>query len=250
MVGCNLSKQGEADTPQIIVPKEATLIPTITPIENILPKKQEEIIQSVQTTEERLVEKIKELPWATKANQIILVVGEEPTKARCMLLVREKDTLIVKYSTIGWIGKNGMGKTMEGDEKTPTGVYSLSHPFGRKEDPGCQIPYTVLDDSWYWVEDGNSQYYNQMVSTNMVAIDWTEAEQLNVYGGASYNYAIAIDYNLDRTPGIGSAIFIHCSHNSPTKGCIGIDEKRMVQTLQAIEEGAIIAIFENEDMIE
>lgn len=269
LIGCGLSKQEEVDGNSskqavmgaLLLSPIPTLIPTTIPTvkptakptalltQGTIPTAKPKEEASVQTMEEQLVERVEALSWADNVNQIILVVGEEPTRARCMLLVRNENTFEVMYSTLGWIGKNGFGKTKEGDEKTPAGIYTLSHPFGRKEDPGCQMSYTMLDDSWYWVEDGNSLYYNQMVSTNEVSKDWTEAEQLNIFGGASYNYAIAIDYNADRIAGVGSAIFIHCTHDSATKGCIGIEEELMIQTLQSIDEGAVIAIFENEGMI-
>jgi L,D-peptidoglycan transpeptidase YkuD (ErfK/YbiS/YcfS/YnhG family) len=179
---------------------------------------------------------------------VVLVVEKEDSRARFLYLEKMEGQFEVIYTTLAWIGSNGLGKTMEGDCKTPAGVYTLSHPFGRNDDPGCQIPYVKLDDSWYWVEDGNSQYYNQMVTTNEVEMDWTEAEQLNKFG-YSYNYSIAIDFNKDRVPGMGSAIFLHCTHNSPTRGCVAIEEELMVGILQRVQEGAMIALYPDEDSI-
>ena len=37
--------------------------------------------------------------------------------------------------------------------------------------PGTALAYTQVDDSYYWVDDVNSVYYNQFVSTNEVVSD-------------------------------------------------------------------------------
>lgn len=201
-----------------------------------------------ESMEERLVGKIQKLEWTKNVSQIILIVGTEKTRAQCMFLEKSDDIFEVKYTTLAWIGENGIGKTKEGDCKTPEGIYTLSHPFGRKENPGCQIPYIKLDDSWYWVEDGTSKYYNQMVSTDEVEKDWIEAEQLNTFG-YSYNYSLAIDFNKEKTPGVGSAIFLHCTHNSPTRGCIAIEEEYMIEILKMLKEDTVIAIYLDENSI-
>lgn len=214
----------------------------------------EEAIEEVMTEEtvlsdEELVQKLANLSWAQDVNQVIMVVEKDESRARLLYLEKTDGYFEIVFSTLAWIGSNGMGKTKEGDCKTPAGVYSLSRPFGRNDDPGCQIPYVKLDDSWYWVEDGDSQYYNQMVSTNNVEMDWSEAEQLNTFG-YSYNYSIAIDFNKDRVPGVGSAIFLHCTHNSPTRGCVAIEEELMTTLLQRVKEGAVIALYPDESAIE
>ena len=205
--------------------------------------------EEIETKDEELAQRLTNLEWVQDIDQVILVVETEESRARLLYLEKTEEDFEIIFSTLAWIGSNGMGKTKEGDCKTPSGVYTLSHPFGRNDDPGCQISYVKLDDSWYWVEDGNSKYYNQMISTNDVEMDWIEAEQLNVFG-YSYNYAIAIDFNKERVPGVGSAIFLHCTHNSPTRGCVAIEEELMIELLQRIREGAIIALYEDESAIE
>ncbi len=186
-----------------------------------------------------LEEKIEQSNFAEEANQVILVIQDEEhlSRARLHYFLRKEGRFEEQFSTLAWIGANGLGKTKEGDKKTPEGVYTLSRPFGSQEDPGSQIGYTKLDERWYWIEDGNSIYYNQMVNIEEVVADWTEADHL-IDAGRSYRYAIAIDYNLEQISGVGSAIFLHCTHDSATSGCIGIEEEYMIQILQSIEEKA------------
>ena len=56
-------------------------------------------------------------------------------------------------TTPGFIGKSGLGKTKEGDGKTPVGTFHFNATFGIADDPGCKIPYTKVDDDTYWSGD-------------------------------------------------------------------------------------------------
>lgn len=132
-----------------------------------------------------------------------------------------------------YIGKNGLGKTREGDQKTPVGIFRFTTAFGIRPNPGTMLPYIQVNDSHYWVDDGNSAYYNQFVSTDTVEKDWHSAEHLTGIGSA-YNYALALSYNPKCTPGLGSAVFLHCSTGSATSGCIAVPERCMEKILQNV----------------
>lgn len=41
--------------------------------------------------------------------------------------------------TQGYIGKDGLGKTKEGDRKTPRGIFNLGNAFGIQENPRNRI---------------------------------------------------------------------------------------------------------------
>ncbi len=65
----------------------------------------------------------------------------------------------------GFIGKNGLGKTREGDAKTPVGVFHFNRAFGIADDPGCAIPYVKADQNTYWSGDPRDGYrYNELVN--------------------------------------------------------------------------------------
>ena len=143
-------------------------------------------------------------------------------------------------STTGRVGKNGIGKTKEGDGKTPIGVYSFIKAFGNASDPGCDISYTHCDSSYYWVDDSDSRYYNQFVSTKNVKKDWKSAEHISRVG-ASYNYVLALNYNKENKKGAGSAIFLHCGTKS-TAGCVAVPENVMKLIMKSVHKDCYIII--------
>lgn len=52
-----------------------------------------------------------------------------------------------------------------------------------------------------------------------------------------YNYALALDYNPDCVPGMGSAIFLHCftaSADNGSAGCIRLPEARAMELVQSV----------------
>ena len=141
----------------------------------------------------------------------------------------------------GYIGKNGLGKTREGDGKTPVGVFGLPSAFGIQADPGTALPYQRVTDQQYWVDDSHSRHYNQMVEKDNAVADWHSGEHIVDYP-VQYAYAIVIGYNKACTPDAGSGIFLHCSAGRPTAGCVAISTRSMVALLQQIEPGCVISI--------
>ena len=144
-----------------------------------------------------------------------------------------------------YIGKKGWGKTREGDSKTPRGVYRFTMAFGINDDPGCDIGYTKVDETHYWVGDSNSEKYNQFVSTrDYKNFNKKDSEHIIDYKLA-YKYCLNISWNEDGTPGKGSAIFLHCqTKNKFTGGCVAIPEKKMVEVLRRVKNNCVIVMDE------
>ena len=71
-------------------------------------------------------------------NQIILVKCKE-NKATVVMLQKENHSWNKIMNTEAFIGKNGIGKTTEGDKKTPKGLFKLGLTFGTKENPRNSI---------------------------------------------------------------------------------------------------------------
>ena len=200
-------------------------------------------------TEELIVKEpesswVKDLDVAKKASQIIIVAAEG-TDATVSMHTKDANGIWHKdFSTAGKIGKKGIGKKKEGDGKTPTGVYSFNKAFGVKSNPGISaMSYLQVDETHHWVDDSNSKYYNRLVSTRDVEVDWNSSEQLSKVV-PQYNYALAINYNESCTPNKGSAIFLHCTSESfgTTSGCIAIREKYMKQVMKNLQSDCIIII--------
>ena len=151
------------------------------------------------------------------------------------------------------IGKNGVGKTREGDMKTPLGVFSLSCPFGIKPDPSAGDPYgrtaasyLLLTEHHYWCGQ-SGPYYNQLIDNRTPPEGYapSSADEHLIRYSPSYHYSMFIDYNRAGEAHLGSCIFLHCKSKSPhTAGCVAIDEWLMRELLLELNEGAKIVIYE------
>lgn len=195
---------------------------------------------------------VAELDVALETTQL-LVIAANGTYAEVSLHTQDAQGIWVEnFSVTGRVGKNGIGKVSEGDGKTPTGKYRFMKAFGILPDPGISaLPYLQVDESHHWVDDSNSQYYNQCVSTNDVEADWSSSEVLFATGQA-YNYALAINYNEACVPGVGSAIFLHCpsADFGTTAGCIAIPEENMIVVMQLLQDDCVIIIDTEREIFE
>lgn len=184
---------------------------------------------------------VQSLRIAQSLNQLI-VVSTSGSRATVSMHNKNADgTWTEILSTSGFIGRNGLGKTREGDRKTPVGVYGFTSAFGIRPDPGCSLGYTQVDDSYYWVDDPSSSHYNRMVSTNTMPADWNSAEHITAVG-QPYDYVLALNYNAACTPGAGSAVFLHCSNGNATAGCVSVPEDVMIRIMQNVRPGCNILI--------
>lgn len=142
-----------------------------------------------------------------------------------------------------FIGKNGCtyNKT-EGDGKTPLGEFSLGLFLGtHKKSNNPNYNYMQINDEMYWVDDSKSKYYNQLVCINSVQKDWNSAEHLIDYP-IQYEYLVEIIANPNNIPYKGSAIFLHCSNNNFTQGCVAVNKDAMEKIVNNISEKTKIII--------
>lgn len=184
-------------------------------------------------------------------DQLVVVVGSgmDSSLVRLGYYVRKEEPSAEwkeQFVTDGYCGHDGMATDKrEGDRRTPVGTYHFTQAFGSLENPGSRLPYKVLDEADYWVDDSDSAYYNQMVSTKQVKKDWNSAEHL-IGVMPQYRYSLALSHNTEeRIPGKGSAIFLHCYHDwkTWTEGCIAIPEEYMKTLVQQLDEAARIVIM-------
>ena len=131
------------------------------------------------------------------------------------------------------IGKNGVTKNKhEGDLKTPKGIFRFKKVFYRRDRIKffkSQIKKYYIKKNIGWCDDPASKYYNKEVRFPFKG----SAEKLwrkdNIY-----DLIIIIDYNFNPIiKNKGSAIFLHiCKKNyAPTKGCLAINKKDMLNLL-------------------
>ena len=188
------------------------------------------------TPRERLSQEPQNSPeWVTKldaaknAKQLFVVAGYERSTAWISMHEKDADgSWKMIMSTPGFIGKEGLGKTKEGDGMTPVGTFHFNKAFGIADDPGCAMDYTKADDDTYWSGDSDLMY-NQMVSIkDYPDLKKDDSEHIFDYQ-YEYQYCLNISYNEDGTPGKGSAIFLHCfgDRKPRTGGCVAIPEEQM-----------------------
>ena len=141
------------------------------------------------------------------------------------------------FVTSGCVGKNGVSaESREGDGCTPKGLFPLGFAFGTENLTDLSIPYRQLNENCYWVDDPESEYYNQWQETTNIT--WNSAEHLIDYA-TSYRYTVVVNYNMNPiVPYKGSAIFLHCATGSYTAGCIAVPTADMREILYWLKEDA------------
>lgn len=180
------------------------------------------------------------------AQQAIVVIARQGFKADLYLYELDAREWRCCGQMPANIGLNGIGKTKEGDKKSPAGIFSLGFAFGLLPKPeGSRYPYRLLTPEDYWVDDSGSKDYNRWVHhVEGEPKDWQSAEWL-WNETVCYRYALVIDYNIRREQGKGSAIFLHVWKNetTPTHGCTAVSEENMARILQWLNpEGAPVLI--------
>ena len=106
-------------------------------------------------------QEVRESPeWVTDleavkdAEQLIVVAGVDKTTA--YVTMHEKDESGTWHQIIaspGFIGLDGLGEANIHDCYTPVGTFTIDRAFGLADDPGCQMEYKKVDDTYYWSGD-------------------------------------------------------------------------------------------------
>ena len=138
---------------------------------------------------------------------------------------------------VAWIGRNGMappGTKREGDGRTPSGTFGFGFFFGVDPDPGVLFPYRRVDASDVWDDDPSSRLYNEWVD-DRYASPGADPEPMDV---SAYDYGAVIAYNTARTPGLGSAIFLHVNIGMPTAGCVTLPTGELLEILRWLNPAA------------
>jgi L,D-peptidoglycan transpeptidase YkuD (ErfK/YbiS/YcfS/YnhG family) len=134
------------------------------------------------------------------------------------------------------VGRNGFappGAKREGDGRTPSGTYGFSFFFGIDPDPGVRYEYRqVTSHGIVWDDDPASPRYNQWVDTR---VGDAGARPEPMYNAPVYDYGAVIAYNTARTPGLGSAIFLHVSDGTSTAGCVALPASQLLDVLRWLD---------------
>jgi len=152
------------------------------------------------------------------------VMGLEKAKGKWKLAIAP-----VKAS----IGRNGFAKEnekMEGDGKTPIGLYALGKLYSYDDAIDTKLPFQQVDSLDKWIDDSSSNDYNKYVrgETNAKSFENLKLNSID------YKYCMVIEYNTHPVvKGKGSAIFFHVAtpQYKTTAGCVAISEKDMLTFL-------------------
>jgi L,D-peptidoglycan transpeptidase YkuD (ErfK/YbiS/YcfS/YnhG family) len=129
------------------------------------------------------------------------------------------------------IGRRGMappGQKREGDQRTPAGSFAFGFLFGAEPNPGVAFKYRRAHPYDFWDDDPSSPLYNEWVDARY-GDPGAAPEPMDVSG---YDYGAVIAYNTARTPGRGSAIFLHVNIGTATSGCVTLPMGELLTLLR------------------
>ena len=162
-----------------------------------------------------------------------------------MIIVNKKGILSYKNKLYKCTyGKNGFTKNkVEGDEKTPKGIFSLGKLFVRTDKiKKLKTNFSInnINKTMTWLDDPTNKNYNTLINTKT-----NQSEKLYRKDNI-YDLILIINYNTyPVVPYKGSAIFIHImdKNQKPTKGCIGLKMNDFMEILSTLNTNDKIKIF-------
>lgn len=190
----------------------------------------------------------------SKSKQLILVTTSSWDTQQGSLQLYQRSAVSRQWKPIGnsipvVIGKNGMGWgvdfsapnsggpiKMEGDGKSPAGIYAIGRAFGFSDhaDKNIKLDYLSIIDTTFCVDDEKSKYYNQVIhdTSKIRTPDWHSGEEMHTVD--PYKWGAIVKYNMNHpVSGRGSCIFMHIWRDpeSGTAGCVAMEESNMKRIL-------------------
>ncbi len=174
------------------------------------------------------------------AGQLLIVYNDTTgsSKAKMIALERQGEGWKVVFpSILAGVGKNGFApqnQKVEGDGKSPTGIFRLGYLFSYEKEVDTPMPFTQTTPEDKWIDDSESPDYNKYVRGETNAKSY---ENLLLKSDA-YKYCMVIEYNTNPVKkGKGSAIFFHLNmtDQGATAGCVAIPESEMLKVLHWLD---------------
>ena len=161
------------------------------------------------------------------------------------IILKNKETLLYDdFKFKCCIGKNGTtSNKIEGDKKTPKGIFSLGLVFYRKDrikNLVTKLRKKEINKLMGWCDDVKSKNYNKLIKVNnKIGHEKLFQKKTN------YDVLIPIEYNTKKTKkNKGSAIFIHLTKNyKKTLGCIALKKNDLLILLNLINKKTKIQIL-------
>lgn len=182
---------------------------------------------------------VSKLKAGANSEQLIVITNKTITSCKAVCNVYEKVNGQWKYvwkDLYAVTGIKGMSYNRhEGDMTSPAGIFTLTQAFGIAANPGTKMPYRIVQGDDWWAGDSlNPATYNTWQKAPSTG--WRESESEHLIDIPVYKYAMIIDFNTERIPYKGSAIFFHIAPytGGGTAGCIGLKESDLVGILKWI----------------
>lgn len=202
----------------------------------------------------------QQVPFEQSLQAVVVNTPDWNTvQGKAQLFERKSETS--KWKAVGpvfpiVIGKNGLGAVrnslvetivearrgnsnvkMEGDGRSPSGLFPLTTTFGTS-DVGAKLPFTKLDEFTECVDDTTSRWYNQIVNRMQVGIfDWKSSEKM-LEVGPQYDLGVFVAYNsYPAIRGNGSCIFLHIwkDANTGTAGCTAMERENLERIVKWLD---------------
>ena len=185
-----------------------------------------EIIQLIKANKEKL----------NNIEQLVVAINNNDSADKAIVIALEKVNKKWKIklgpvqASIGRTGFALPGEKMEGDGKSPTGIFDLGQLYTYESSVNTSLPYIQTNSEDKWIDDPNHENYNSHIRGNTTAKSFEHLKLSSI----DYKYCMVIEYNTHPVvKGKGSAIFFHLAdaNYSPTAGCVAIKESDMDQIL-------------------
>ena len=168
------------------------------------------------------------------ATQLIVVTPTSGVKAKVIVYQKIKMQWVKTgfspfAAVVGSAGVARAGEKIEGDKKTPSGLYALGSAFG-SEPLALKMDYRYTTKRDKFIDDAKSPEYTTWITGETAAASY---EHMRRQDGV-YKIGLVVNYNMNPViPGKGSAIFMHLwyGENIGTTGCVATDEKHLRKLL-------------------
>ena len=185
-----------------------------------------EIIQLIKANKEKL----------NNIEQLVVAINNNDSADKAIVIALEKVNKKWKIklgpvqASIGRTGFALPGEKIEGDGKSPTGIFDLGQLYTYEASVKTSLPFIQTNSEDKWIDDPNHENYNSHIRGNTTAKSFEHLKLSSI----DYKYCMVIEYNTHPVvKGKGSAIFFHLAdaNYSPTAGCVAIKESDMDQIL-------------------
>ena len=160
------------------------------------------------------------------------------------IIVKNKFLYFKHYKVKCAVGKRGIDlKKKEGDLITPKGTYKIKKILYRKDklkNLKSKLKKIIINKKMGWCDDAKSEQYNKLIK---LPFDYSHEKIWR--NDSMYDIIIIIDFNMSPVrANKGSAIFIHVAKRgfTPTKGCIAIKKKVLMQIVSEINKKTKVLI--------